>query len=83
MNNRVQTYYNFKGYYTLTIDGKLIRSLQLSYPNKTFNDVKVFAGVAPASDASYKNLVWKNLPVPDILFHVDTPSIVSRDNTNS
>ena len=44
---------------------------------KTFNDVKVFAGVAPASDASYKNLVWENLPVPDILFNVDTPTIVS------
>ena len=44
---------------------------------KTFNDVKVFAGdkFAPASDASYKNLVWENLPVPDI--HVDTPTIVS------
>ena len=47
--------------------------------------IKVFAGddFNPPSDASYKNLVWKNLPVPDILFHVDTPSIVSRDNTNS
>ena len=44
---------------------------------KTFSDVKVFAGVAPASDASYKNLVWENLPVADILFHVDTPTIVS------
>ena len=44
---------------------------------KTFNDVKVFAGVSPASDASYKNLVWENLPVPDILFHADTPTIVS------
>ena len=85
MNNRDQTYFNFKGYYTLTIDGKLIRSLQLSYPNKTFNDVKVFAGddYYEPSDASFKNLFWKNLPVPDILFHVDTPSIVSRDNTNS
>ena len=45
----------------------------------TFNDVKVFAGdkFYPASDASYKNLVWENLPVPDILFNVDTPTIVS------
>ena len=45
----------------------------------TFNDVKVFAGdnFAPASDASYKNLVWENLPDPDILFNVYTPTIVS------
>ena len=51
----------------------------------TFDDVKVFAGddYYEPSDASYKNLVWKNLPVPDISFHVDTPSTVSRDNTNS
>ena len=48
---------------------------------RTFNDVKVLAGdnSAPASDASYKNLVWENLPIPDILFHVDTPAIVSID----
>ena len=39
----------------------------------------VFAGdnFNPAADASYKNLVWENLPVPDILFHVYTPAIVS------
>ena len=45
----------------------------------TFDDVKVFAGddYYEPSDASYKNLVWENLPVPDILFNVYTPSIVS------
>ena len=43
--------------------------------------MKVFAGddFYPASDASYKNLVWENLPDPDILFHLDTPSIVSLE----
>ena len=48
---------------------------------KAFSDVKVFAGdrFYPASDASYKNLVWENLPVPDILLEVDTPAIVSVD----
>ena len=68
----------------ITIDGKLIYSFPLFNP-MIFNDVKVFAGddYYEPSDASYKNLVWKNLPVPDISFHVDTPSIVSRDNTNS
>ena len=46
---------------------------------KPFNDVKVFAGdkYYPAADASYKNLVWENLP--DILFNVDTPAIVSLE----
>ena len=44
--------------------------------------MKVFAGddFNQPSDASYKNLVWENLPVPDILFHVDTPAMVSLDN---
>ena len=47
--------------------------------NWNFQDVKVFAGDSshPAADASYKNLVWENIPVPDILFHVFTPAIVS------
>ena len=43
--------------------------------------MKVFAGdyFYPAADASYKNLVWENLPAPDILFHMSmyTPAIVS------
>ena len=57
---------------------KLIRSFPLLNLT-TFNDVKVFAGdnIDPPSDASYKNLVWENLPVPDIVFHEDTPAIVS------
>ena len=67
--------------YTVTIDGKLIYSLPLHNP-MTFNDVKVFAGdngIIPQSDASYKNLVWENLPVPDILFGFYTPAIVSLE----
>ena len=30
-----------------------------------------------AADASYKNLVWKNLPAPDIFLTSDTPAVVS------
>ena len=45
----------------------------------TFNDVRVFAGDRknPPADASYRNLFWENLPVPDILFNVYTPTLVS------
>ena len=48
----------------------------------TFDDVKVFAGDGyyVPSDASYKNLVWENLPVPDILFNMYTPALVSLGN---
>ena len=44
-----------------------------------YNDVKVFAGdnVFPAANASYKNLVWENLPDQDISFHMYSPPIVS------
>ena len=47
----------------------------------TFQDVKVFAGDKknPPADASYKNLLWENVPIPDILFNVYTPTIVSLD----
>ena len=47
----------------------------------TFDDVKVFAGddFHPAADASYKNLKWENLPVPDVMFHIFTPPLVSLD----
>ena len=62
----------------ITIDGKLIYSFPLFNP-MIFNDVKVFAGddYYEPSDASYKNLVWENILVPDILVHVYTPAIVS------
>ena len=43
----------------------------------TYYDVTVFSGDANAADASYKNLIWENLPAPEILFHVGTPAIVS------
>ena len=45
----------------------------------TFNNVKVFAGdhYNPPADASYKNLLWETSLVPDILFNVYTPPIVS------
>ena len=45
-----------------------------------FEDVKVFAGDGgnhEAADASYKNLVWENLPAPDIFLTTDTPAVVS------
>ena len=50
----------------------------------TFNDVKVLAGdnFYPASDASYKNMFWENLPVPDILYDEYTPSFVSLEEIN-
>ena len=43
--------------------------------------MKVFAGdnFHPPADATYKNLVWEILPVPDILFHMHTPAIVSLE----
>ena len=74
--------FNNQGYYyTLTIDGKLISSFPLLNP-KTFNDVKVLAGddFNPAANASFKNLVWENLPVPDIFFQIDTPTMVRLEN---
>ena len=40
--------------------------------------MKVFAGDGhEATDASYKNLVWENLPAPDIFLTSDTPAVVS------
>ena len=65
----------------ITIDGKLIYSFPLFNP-MIFNDVKVFAGddIDSPSDASYKNLVWENLPLPDFLFNFYTPAIVSLEN---
>ena len=59
----------------------MIRSNPILFP-KTFNDVKVFAGddFYPPSDASYKNLVWENLPVPEVLFNANTPAMVSLEN---
>ena len=56
-----------------------------------FKDVRVIAGdteyppglendsgfqMNPAN-ARYRNLVWANLPNPDILFNLNTPTIVS------
>ena len=68
-------YFTYQGYYTITIDGKLIHSFTLLHlAPVTYYDVTVFSGDA---DASYKNLIWENLPAPEILFHVGTPAIVS------
>ena len=69
-----------EAFYSVTIDGKLIYRYFISNP-KTFYDVKVFAGdkYYPALDASYKNLVWINLPVPEILLNRHTPPIVSLE----
>ena len=66
----------------VTIDGIVIHSA-VNNNHLSYTDVKVFAGdnFHDAADASYRNLVWKNLPVPDIIFfHAYTPAIVSRDN---
>ena len=63
----------------MTIDGKMIHFIPLLI-QETFSKVKVFAGnnLHDPADASYRNLFWENLPVPDYLFHMYTPSIVSR-----
>ena len=45
-----------------------------------YTDVKVLAGDNTAADASYRNLVWENLP--DIVFHAYTPPIVSLSIMN-
>ena len=67
--------------YAVTIDGKLIHDIPLLNP-VTFHDVKVFAGDKknPPADASYKNLLCENLSVPDIMFNIYTPTIVSLEN---
>ena len=64
----------------MTIDGKLIHNV-LQQNLQTFDEVKVFAGdnFYSASDASYRNLFWENLPVPNIMFHQYTPTIVSLE----
>ena len=72
--------YNFKAYYSVTIDGKLIHNV-LQQNLQTFDEVKVFAGEndQTSSDASYRNLFWENLPVPQVMFHQYTPTIVSLE----
>ena len=76
-----------KAYYTVTIDGNLIHKISLLSPflidldkNPILKNVKVFAGddyYPGEANASYKNLFWENLP--DILFDVYTPTIVSLE----
>ena len=63
------------------MDGKVIHRIPVDNPG-TFNNVKVFAGdnFYAAADASFKNLVWENLLVPEYLFHPNTPTIVSLEN---
>ena len=57
------------------------RSVCVKFMRWNFKNVKVFAGdnFYPAADASYKNLVWENLPFPDILLSMYTPAIVSLE----
>ena len=76
-----QTFFDEQGFYAVTIDGKLIHNIPLLNP-VTFQDVKVFAGDKknPPADASYKNLLLKKMPVPDIMLNIHTPTIVSREN---
>ena len=76
-----------KAYYTVTIDGNLIHKISLLSPflidldkNPILKNVKVFAGddyYPGEANASYKNLFWESLP--DILFDVYTPTIVSLE----
>ena len=49
------------------------------YPSLiTFNNVRVFAvDTDQPADAIYKNLFWETFPVPDILYNIYTPPIVS------
>ena len=49
-------------YFSITIDGLQVDS-QENTNAQSFDDVEVFAGDSfyPAADASYKNLIWKNL----------------------
>ena len=64
----------------ITIDGKLVHNFPYFNP-KSYNDATFSTGddVDPPSDASYKNLVWENLPVPDFFFNFYTPAIVSLE----
>ena len=48
-------------YFTVTIDGRQIHSVENTDP-RTFTAVRVLPpGSNPAADASYKNLVWENI----------------------
>ena len=77
-------------YFSVTIDGDLIHQV-LNTKLRTFRDVKVFAGdyFHPAADASYKNLIWNNLPTTTItttladMEEVTTPSPASVDHPTS
>merc|ERR1711953_1588592 len=57
----VQANKNGKFYYTVNINGEEIKNEENTNP-QSFEDVKVFGGnnFNPASDASYKNLIWES-----------------------
>ena len=42
---------------------------------RTFYNLRVFAGdnFFPAADASYRNLVWENIPIPDAMLRLNFP----------
>ena len=67
-----KTYIIYQVYFTVTIDGKEVQSVENANP-KTFTNVKVFAGdkFKPAADASYRNLFWENFYV-DHSFDIGT-----------
>ena len=46
------------------IDGKEVHKIENRKPSKAFKNVKVFAGdpYHKASDASYRDLKWENIP---------------------
>ena len=52
---------NFQLIYKVKIDGDEISNVENTNP-QSFEDVKVFVGgkFNPASDATYKNLVWES-----------------------
>merc|ERR1711953_252238 len=57
----VQAKKNGKFYYTVNINGEEIKNVENTNP-QSFEDVKVFGGnnFNPASDASYRNLIWES-----------------------
>ena len=52
-----------KVYFTVAIDGKEVHSVENANP-ETYTDVKVMPGSYPRPEASYRDLVWENLPAP-------------------
>ena len=69
---------NKKVFFTVTIDGREVHSVENTNP-KTFTNIGVFAGdkSKPPADASYRNLLWETFNV-DHSFNIGTKIL----NTN-